>query len=87
MNQKVESLILEELSAMRADLANIGRDMARLRGEMAELASTVAGGSAQDPVATVRRLWDEGVSSGVAGDLDDILDDVLASLPRSGSAM
>ena len=84
MSASAESEILAQLRAMRADLSQMSGEMAELRHEVAALR---AAATQADPVSAVRRLWDEGLASGVAGDLDEVFDGVVDALPRRPRTM
>ena len=84
MSEAVETAILAELRAVRDRLSQVGEEVSGLRNDVAQLKSVLSVELAEaDPVMAIRRLWDEGLSSGIAGDLDEVFDEVLAALPRS----
>ncbi len=82
MNEKVENLILEQIGALRSDLYSMSGELRRLRDEIGDLRS-------QGPTAEtrLRELWDVGLESGVAGNVDEVFDRVLKTLNSTGRVM
>ena len=82
MNEKIERLILEQIGALRSDLHAMNGEVVRLRDEIADL-------RIQRPSAekTLRELWEDGLASGEAGDMDEVFDRVIKTLNPAGSAM
>ena len=82
MNEKVENLILEQIGALRSDIHSMSGELRRLRDEIVDLRS-------QGPTAEarLRELWDIGLESGVAGDVDEVFDRVLKTLNSTGRVM
>ena len=82
MNEKIETLILEQLNAMRSDLHEMNTEIVKLRDEIADLRSVK-----RDPKDVVRELWHEGLQSGDAGEIDDVFARVLEKVKPSGRVM
>jgi len=82
MNEKVENLILEQIGPFRSDLHSLSRELRRLRDEIVDLRA-----DRPSPVASLRELWDAGLESGVAGDVDEVFDRVLRTLNSAGHVM
>ncbi len=82
MNEKIERLILEQIGALRSDLHAVNGEVLRLRDEIADL-------RLNRPAAEnrLRDLWDDGLASGDAGDVDEVFDRVLKTLNPVGRAM
>lgn len=82
MNEKVENLILEQIGALRSDLHSLSGESRRLRDEIMDLRA-----DRPSPEARVRELWDAGLESDVAGDVDEVFDRVLKTLNSAGHVM
>ncbi|MFM8608605.1 MAG: hypothetical protein ACKOBC_11680 [Hyphomicrobiales bacterium] len=82
MNDKIEILILEQLNSMRSDLHVMNGELVKLRDEIAELRI-----GKRDAKDVVRSLWDEGLESGDAGDIDDVFARVLKATKPAGRVM
>ena len=82
MNEKIERLILEQIGALRSDLHSMNGEVVRLRDEIADL-------RLQRPSAEkiLLGLWEDGLASGEAGDMDERFDRVVKTLNRAGHAM
>jgi hypothetical protein len=77
---EVADRLLEEIQALRSDIVHLGSEVASLRFEVSRLTASQAD-DAETPQAALCRLWDEGLASGDAGDVDDVFDELLAGLP------
>jgi uncharacterized protein YciU (UPF0263 family) len=82
MNEKIETLILEQLNAMRSDLHLVSDELVKLRDEIADLRSAKV-----DPKDAVRELWHLGLESGDAGEIDDVFARVLQNLKLNDRVM
>lgn len=80
--ERVTADLLDEVRAMRQDMAHLADELGELRQEVVQLRAAVVPID-EDPVATIRRLWTEGLESGIAGDIDEVFDELLAGLPAA----
>jgi hypothetical protein len=72
------ALILSEVMAMRADVQRLREEVATVRGELGTLRQSLD----EQLAGRLRTLWDEGLASGDAGELDAVLDEIAAAVPR-----
>jgi len=82
MNEKVENLILEQIGPFRSELHSLSGELRRLRDEIVDLRA-----DRPSPEARLRELWDAGLESGMAGDVDEVFDRVLRTLNSAGHVM
>jgi hypothetical protein len=81
MNEPVTEQLLDEFRALQSHIVTLGQEVAGLRQEVSRINAVLQHGVVETPKAAIRRLWDEGLASGTAGDLDKVFDNVLAGLP------
>lgn len=82
MNDKIENLILEQLNSMRSDLLVMNSELIKLRDEIADLRATK-----RDAKDVILELWNEGLESGDAGEIDDVFARVLTKIKSAGRVM
>jgi hypothetical protein len=88
MSEAADEQLIREVQSLRGEVSLLRDDVALMRSEVGALAAWTrdtadAGGN---PRETVRKLWNEGEDSGIAGDLDEVVDGVLNRVPRRGPA-
>lgn len=77
--QTVDSRLVGEVQTLRSEVTLLRDDVALMRSELGALVGT--GHVEVDARETVRRLWAEGLASGIAGDVDEVVDDILSTIP------
>jgi hypothetical protein len=75
-NDAAAKRLLREVAMLRDDVALMRDELGAVAGRRPE--ASIPTGKAEE---TVRQLWAEGEASGIAGELDDVLDDIVAAIP------
>jgi hypothetical protein len=86
MTERSTSELLDTVRALRSEMEHMAEELAGLRQDVLELKSAVTSPSDSDPATAIRRLWAEGLASGIAGELDEVFDGVVAGLPKLTAA-
>lgn len=73
--------LLRNVQALRDEVTMLRDDVALMRSEIGALA---LGRDGHD-LETLRRLWVEGLASGIAGELDEVIEEVLRTIPGQTS--
>jgi phage shock protein A len=81
MSDDTGAKILKEIQGVRADMDRMRNDVSALRSEVAALRQGLDAAAQRDGVAEVRQLWQEGLASGDAGELDEVIDRILDKIP------
>jgi hypothetical protein len=76
-----DTYLLRNVQALRDEVIMLRDDVALMRGEIGALAM----GRDGHDLETLRRLWAEGLASGIAGELDEVIEEVIRTIPGQKS--